>query len=744
MMNQLWAHSRNDKGERHTLRDHLISTGELAARFAEPFGAAPLARALGLFHDAGKASCSWQEALLAVEGQDRRTGVPHKEFGAVALRGPAHVAALAVLGHHGGLTRPSDLSDLPDLPAEDPETLRRFLDAVPEAKDFLSGGNLIPENWRRCQSTAEVGIRLVFSALVDADRLDTGAHRAGTEFTVRPAPDMEQLWKRYDQERVNVLAKRAASGKRADPVVDTAREQVYQYAVRAAERPGGLFRMAAPTGSAKTMAAGAFALRHAALHGKSRVIVAVPFTTITEQNAGQYRELLGADVVLEHHSSVDLDTAPRWYRPAAENWDADFIVTTTVQLFDSLFGRKPQRSRKLHRLANSVIVLDEVQALPLSLLTPILDVLRVLAEEFGTTVVLSSATQPAFQSLPVWKDFPVTDIVPDPTRLFDDLRRVRYEWWCDPRPTLAEVAEAALDERQCLVVVNTTGNARTVYRHANPDETSPHVLHLSARMCGAHRQQVLHEANRRLDADEPVLLVSTQLIEAGVDIDFPVVYRVLAGADAVQQAAGRANREGTLGREGGRVVIVVPEDGGYPGAEYRALAEQTSVHFWAGQDPDRLDALDRYYRGVYSALNLTENRRANAVQRGRAAFDYQSVAEGPLLDAGGAGTARDRELAFRMIDEDTVPVVVDFHGKNKDHKGEGPRLVERLRSSANPTPQDFRAVQPYVVPLPRALLNRPDIRAICRPVVGDLHEWAGDYHEAYGIDTTDIVQEEVW
>ncbi|WP_016696748.1 CRISPR-associated helicase/endonuclease Cas3 [Actinoalloteichus spitiensis] len=703
MTNQLWAHSRNDKGERHTLRDHLISTGELAARFAEPFGAAPLARALGLFHDAGKASCSWQEALLAVEGQNRRTGVPHKEFGAVALRGPAHVAALAVLGHH------------------------------------------VPENWRRRQSTAEVGIRLVFSALVDADRLDTGAHRAGTEPTVRPAPDMEQLWKRYDQERVNVLAKRAASGKRADPVVDAAREQVYQYAVRAAERPGGLFRLAAPTGSAKTMAAGAFALRHAALHGKSRVIVAVPFTTITEQNAGQYRELLDADRVLEHHSSVDLDTAPRWYRPAAENWDADFIVTTTVQLFDSLFGRKPERSRKLHRLANSVIVLDEVQALPLSLLTPILDVLRVLAEEFGTTVVLSSATQPAFQSLPVWKDFPVTDIVPDPTRLFDDLRRVRYEWWCDPRPTLAEVAEAALDERQCLVVVNTTGNARTVYRHANPDdETSPHVLHLSARMCGAHRQQVLHEANRRLNANEPVLLVSTQLIEAGVDIDFPVVYRVLAGADAVQQAAGRANREGVLGREGGRVVIVVPEDGGYPGAEYRALAEQTSVHFWAGQDPDRLDALDRYYRGVYSALNLTENRRANAVQRGRAAFDYQSVAEGPLLDAGGAGTARDRALAFRMIDEDTVPVVVDFHGKDKDHKGEGPRLVERLRSSTNPTPQDFRAVQPYVVPLPRALLNRPDIQAICRPVVGDLHEWAGDYHEAYGIDTTDIVQEEVW
>lgn len=227
---------------------------------------------------------------------------------------------------------------------------------------------------------------------------------------------------------------------------------MYQSCVAAAGGPGGLYRLAAPTGSGKTLATATFALRHAALHGKARVIVAVPFITITEQNAGVYRRLLdpgepgGQPVVLEHHSHVDLDggcAADRWRRLAAENWDAPFVVTTTVQLFESLFGRKPSRMRKVHRLANSVIVLDEVQALPHGLLVPLADALRLLAAPFGATVVLSSATQPELWSLGPLRDVPARDLVQNRAPLFRAMRHTRFEWWLTPRPPGGRPGDAA-------------------------------------------------------------------------------------------------------------------------------------------------------------------------------------------------------------------------------------------------------------------------------------------------------------
>jgi CRISPR-associated endonuclease/helicase Cas3 len=250
------------------------------------------------------------------------------------------------------------------------------------------------------------------------------------------------------RDRFEARRKALLSGRPTSPV-DRWRDEVYAASVDAAIGPTGLYRLPAPTGTGKTLAAAGFALQHAARHGKARVIVAVPFITITEQNAKQYRRLLDAEdesgvrVVLEHHSSVDLDgSSPghRWQRLAAENWDAPFVVTTTVQLFESLFGRKPGRMRRVHRLANAIIVLDEVQALPHGLLPPIVDGLRILSERFRTTVLLASATQPELWALGPLRDVAVRDVIVDPASLYRALRRARYQWWLDPKPTLEQVA----------------------------------------------------------------------------------------------------------------------------------------------------------------------------------------------------------------------------------------------------------------------------------------------------------------
>ena len=729
----MWAHSVNDAGRRHGLADHLRSTSALARQFAEPFGAGDLAAAAGLLHDAGKASCAWQEKLLVVEGTDRAVGCDHKTLGSRLLIGSGRKTAMTILGHHGGLTDVEHLLAARDEPvADEAETVARFLKQVPEAQDVVDGPVLVPEEWRRERLLLEMGVRMVFSALVDADHLDTAAHFQGLDSPVVALPaDMVELVRRFEERRSAMLAERPWSP------IDDVRAGLYDDAVRAAAGPGGVYRLPAPTGSGKTITSAGFALHHAARHHKTRVIVAVPFLTITEQNADVYRRLLGEQTVLEHHSQAEFDEGGSGdrLRLAAENWDAPFIVTTTVQLFDSLFGRKPARSRKLHRLANAVLVLDEVQALPVSLLVPILDALKLLAEHFGTTVLLTSATQPKFDALSVWSALPVHNLVDQPVELFQRLCRARYEWWIDPQPNLAQVAGKVAEQRQALVVVNTVDHARRMFRLLEELADVP-VRHLSTRMCPAHRRAVLEEVRALLADNEPVLLVSTQLIEAGVDVDFPVVFRALAPAESLQQAAGRANREGHRD-EPGQVVVFDASDTPVP-KFYRTAVGSTRLFFGPGlADPDDVTALDRYYQHLYHTIDADQGKRGTTIQERRKKLDFLGVTEGPLPDA--AAAQRDSTLAFRMIDDDTVPVAVTGYQDTAHVE----TLLAELRTSEGPRRETFRALRPYVVTIPRRIVANPAFTAMCQPVIGELWEWRGDYQHL-GIDDSAIGEENVW
>jgi CRISPR-associated endonuclease/helicase Cas3 len=731
----LWAHSVNGRGVRHLLPDHLRGTAALARIFGDTFGAGDLAGYLGLTHDVGKGACGWQQGLLAVEGTTgKAVGIDHKRSGTWLAEHAAGPFAMCVYGHHGGLPALAGLQNellaaTPELIKEWETTAARVANVVPEIS-LAASASLLPswaaDAWQNDRTAFDLLTRMVFSALVDADFLDTEAHFSGAH---RPAAAVAigSLADRYDNRREKLLADRKPSP------ADQWRADIYTEAIAAALGPRGMYRLAAPTGSGKTITVGGFAVRHAQAHGLRRVVLAVPFISITEQNAAEYRRLLndpGSPVVLEHHSGTDLDgedpSAAWWRKLAAENWDAPFVVTTTAQLFQSLFDHRPAAMRKLHRLAGSVIVLDEVQALPDRLLMPILSALRALTERFGATVVLASATQPSYWSLKPFQGLRVNDVIARPGPLYELFRRVKYEWRIDPAPSMADIAAELAAERQVLVVVNTTADSAALHRlvEAQRPESLGNCLHLSTRMTARHRHDVLERARRLLDDEEPVVAISTQLIEAGVDVDFPVVYRAWAPADSLQQAAGRANRNARLAE--GRVVIFRLSDGGQPGdASYKAGLAATEAHFGPDRaDPDCLTELGLYYPERYTLQNLEQAGTGAKIEKLRSELDFPAVAQ-----------------EFQLIEDKTISVAVPYPatGEARDRFDE---IVTRLRAggpqAAGNARQLLRGLRPYLATIPKRLVRQAQDRGWAEAVIGELLEWKGPYHPLRGIDPAEL------
>ncbi|MCU0730974.1 MAG: CRISPR-associated helicase Cas3' [Hyphomonas sp.] len=419
---------------------------------------------------------------------------------------------------------------------------------------------------------------MIFSALVDADFLDTEQYLDRQRSTQRSGfPPLATYLAKLDA-YLDRLAEHAAQEGRTEHPVIRARVEVLNDCRRKATLPTGVFSLQVPTGGGKTLASLAFALRHAIANGCDRVIVAIPYTSIVEQTANVFAEVFGRENFVEHHSQADspdrIETSRS--RLACENWDAPLIVTTNVQLFESLFATRTSRCRKLHRVQRSVIVLDEAQTLPPEFLQPTLDALRWLVRFAGTTVVSCTATQPVLTDIIRFDPrrslqglapggAPPTEIVSNVEPLYEELERVRYRW---PENLVASIElhdlAARVVERDCvLVVVNTRRDAEELVGKLRSLAPQADQLRcLSTNLCGQHRADVIDEIRECLRAraagDGTALrVVSTQLVEAGVDLDFPRVFRALAGLDSIAQAAGRCNREGRLGPRGGEVDVFV-------------------------------------------------------------------------------------------------------------------------------------------------------------------------------------------
>ncbi|MGC3995383.1 MAG: CRISPR-associated helicase Cas3' [Propionicimonas sp.] len=726
----VYAHTPGHNGTWHDFAAHSLSTAQLAAEFALAFGGERVAYLAGLLHDAGKLSADVQNALRrrAVDGGPR-LGVPHKRegVGLAARYLQENVVARVVVeqviwGHHHALSRyGAEVLDAADAAIAFPTGLEPVASRTAcELADCLTSaisGVAVPAFLTRDHSVdtrrdIELFVRMVHSALVDADFLDTAAHFASLSTPRVSSPrGMTCLRDHFMAWHADRYASAPASA------LNELRTGVFARCVAAATQAmdAKVFRLPAPTGSGKTMAAAAFALNHAAVLGQDRVIVAVPFTSITTQNAAEYRrafEHLDVQVVLEHHSNVvDPEIAEdRWRRLSSENWDAEFIVTTTVQLFESIFSGTPASARKLHRIANSVIVFDEIQALPYEFLPTILQVLRQLTENFGVTVLLASATQPAFWKLPVWQDVPHLDILP-----VDSVAAVSQRAAYDVRPdpcTWESIAEEVSSLRQALVIVNSTGDAQLLHRLV-AEGRHAHVLHLSTRMCGQHRTDVLARVRSLLAAGEPVILVSTQLIEAGVDIDFPVVFRAMAPAESLVQSAGRCNREGSLGVCGGRVVVFDPADGQIPGGIYqRATTITRDLFARRGRSLADPRALTEYYIQFYSGV-AAGSERSRLVDEARPAWDFPTVREN-----------------FQMIDDKSISVVVTDYGPVGDREAVA-ALLNRLRTQPATVlwAAERQLLQRYSAAVSRFRADeRPEIESLAGVTV-----WGGDYHPDRGL-----------
>lgn len=661
-----------------TLKDHVegvTNRTEQHVRYLLPFipQITVYARLAGLLHDLGKYRNEFQIHRLKWHPYEERhdtsfeeKAYPHSDAGARLMAAEFEMNGeerselpFVIANHHGKLTDTGALeARLRQTEVEEThELFVRAMQDTPELGELLQDLPDLPlEGTERAFL-----IRVLFSALVDADRLDTEEHSSPSKAALRSEYDKQAAEMGLLLRRLQAHMDAKNGGKKANEPINVLRRQMYGVALSHAGDATGFFRLTMPTGGGKTLTSLAFALAHAQAHGLRRVVYGVPFTTIIDQTAQVFRDVLeqGEDdfKVLEHHSNLEPrvpqstgeEDKQTLSEMSTENWDAPVIVTTTVRLFqETLFGTRTAQLRRLHNLTGSVIVLDEAQSLPTGLLTPTLDALQFLVKHCGCSVVLCTATQPALDEqlgFPALKN--IRNLVDDAEHFFSKLKRVEYQFRLDEPTEWPDLAAELGGLSQVLCIVNTRQHAQDLFE-ALGDKVEN--FHLSTNMCPVHRKVVLATIRARLKAGQPCRVVSTQLIEAGVDVDFPEVYRALGPLEAIVQAAGRCNREGSLDK--GRVIVFVPEDHKMPRGDYEVRESLAKTELLEGCDLNRADAFDEYFRNLYNNVS-----RAPEVAVGDGKKPFQD-AHAELYFAQVAN-------AYRMIDDETVPVIVRGYDRKK-------------------------------------------------------------------------------
>ena len=652
-----YAKSPDMDGFQETNQSHLLKTSHLAQQFGAEIHRADEARLCGLLHDFGKYSQRFQDVLKGTA-----SGVDHAIGGAAFLYGRSgnetafHAAVSAIYGHHDGLMpfpqMESDFRDSLSGPltchsgkeaslagkAEYAQAMQAFARdfpdfTLPTLPDVSPGGPV----------ASMLHTRLLFSCLVDADYsassgiLERDAHLLHPEF----------LLKRLEAYRQQIQAE-----SKSDPELNQLRTQVYARCGSAGEQNlPGIFTLTAPTGTGKTLALLHFALRHCIRYHKRRIILVLPFLTLTEQSEDTYRNIIPE--ILSDHSQSKLDEAGR---ELAARWDAPFIITTSVKFFESLFARRPTDCRKLHSIADSVILFDEAQTLPPHLIRATLQAVQTLCKDYGCSMVFSTATQPEFEALPELNWHPA-EILPDHPQLYQKLRRTEVTWRLDAPVPLSIIAEEMSQQESVCAVVNLRRHARSLYELLKPLCEENSVFYLTTDLCPSHRSRTIHIIKKRLQDKLPCRVISTQCIEAGVDLDFAVMYRALAPLEAIIQAAGRCNRNGSLPQPG-QVIIFEPEDNKklYPGEWYGKGAAVLKNMLANGMvdihDPRHIS---EYYTRLFR--HLEDNP---ALVQGLKAKDYVQV-----------------EKAYRLIDQQGVQVIVPYAEESELYQ----RISSQLREN---------------------------------------------------------------
>jgi CRISPR-associated endonuclease/helicase Cas3 len=715
-----YAHSRPDADEEEwqLLKDHLTATAELAADLGRPAGLSELARVAGLLHDVGKYAPEFQERLRgASKPVDHATAGAREivqRFADTPQKPLAELISFAIAGHHTGLP---DYGSMGDMPGDGTLLARREKKNLKDYSAYKTEIDVTPIRLKSPQInpvcfrmedkeepypgfSVAFMTRMLFSTLVDADWLDTerfmedhdkprGKYASIPEL----AAQFNQFLKRFENPTSEINHKRT---------------ETLHACVEKSAQPPGFFTLTVPTGGGKTFASMAFALNHAARHGLRRVIYVIPFTSIIEQNAEKFREALGplgTENVLEHHSNFDWERAKtsddetnqvaQKLKLAAENWDIPIVVTTSVQFFESLFASRKRQTRKLHNIAQSVIIFDEVQTLPREYLKPSLLAVQELVQNYGCSAVFCTATQPALDRF-FPQNVTFTELAPQPKALYQFYRRVEVK-------NLGKLADEDLLDRlngheQVLCIVNTRRHAKGLYSGLHDEGR----FHLSTLMCPVHRRQVLAEIHRRLADGRPCQVVSTQVMEAGIDIDFPVGYRALAGLDSVIQAAGRVNRE--MRQPSGEMFVFTPETESIkrtPAFIAQTGAVARSILREHSEDPASLEAIAAYYEMLYTlqdkdAFDARRITECFEKSRTRPDFDFKTAAE-----------------RFRFIEQNTVPVLIPYD--ERAHT-----LLHQLQGALYPA-STLRKLQIYTVNIYEREFERLQSKGVVLTVAETYH-----------------------
>ena len=713
-----FAHSENSRRAKHELKSHLIETAERTEAFAPAKVWRQWFHLAGLLHDAGKLQDGFQEYLE--KGKPR---TPHAGIGAylASLLGKECIPhQFAIQGHHAGLPNNEERQQNNKNYSEEKE----LVEVVRQRLEMFFPVALSAEKYRLPNDGLELECltRILFSALTDADWLDTEGHFAPERSGARPTSTL-------DSDRLLSLLERKFAELPIGGKINELRTKARNEAIEHFAEPPGFFSLQLPTGLGKTLTSVYWALMHARQHKLKRIIIVLPYINIIDQTASILKNIFGEDAVLEHHSGIidedreyekeafDSDTESI-RRLACENWDVPFILTTAVQFFESVFSNKPFKCRKNHNIAESVVIFDEIQTLPKHLVEPTIIMLRNVSSIARISFLFCTATLPAFAKREGFDGIEtVSPLIKDPRIYFDATRRVDYKSVKKLKPVpLEEISERLLKERASyLVVVNTKSVARELFKKLMPEGTHDRYFHLSTAMCPHDRKQTIREIIDALDPKSKIRIAvfSTQLVEAGVDFDFPCVYRAIAPLDSIIQAAGRCNRNGNA--KIGKVVLFDLLDHRMPDNTYRSCA--LFAKGIVQDDPEILhdaEAFERYYRQV---LDLFVNPDRLGITEERKRFNFRTVND-----------------QYRIIDAPTTSLFVAGYSEESEELRD--QVVKAMEFRGFISREHFRKLQQFSVQVYPGFLKKHNDQI--ELVKDTLKIWLGKYDEAFGIAPEDI------
>ena len=656
------AHRIEESGQEQMLFEHLRNTAELTSKFAKEFRAEDWGYICGLLHDIGKYSNAFQRRIRNLGPKVDHSTAGAKEAKKLGL----DPISFCIAGHHSGLP---DLGNVVD--GEDASSLcGRLKKSVSDYSSFLEEIKLtrIPKELKLSRNsnnndfTLSVFTRMLYSCLVDADYLDTENF-------------MQQgLVRRGMGEPLEILQNRLMNHIQSwlkNEELDTInghRSHILNNCVKKSSGERCIYKMTMPTGSGKTISSMAFALNHAVKHGMNRIIYVIPYTSIIEQNAKVFKTILGDDNVLEHHSQIEFATTEELKKNqlATENWDAPIVVTTNVQFFESLFSNKSSKCRKLHNIANSVIIFDEVQMLPVEYLNPCIAMIEELVKNYGCTTVLCTATQPPLENL-FSKNIKIVELCPDIQKEFDYFKRNTIQSMMDIKED--NLIDNLRKEKSALCIVNTRKRAQAIYDRLKGDG----VYHLSTTMYPEHRMQIISMIKERLkDKTKKCVVISTSLVEAGVDLDFQNVYRQMSGMDSILQAAGRCNREGERPKEECKVSVFQFEEKINNDIEQRISATKNALRKYSDWNDHKM--VDEYFERLFCQKKYSMDRKNILNQFQNGTFNFKKVAED-----------------FKFIESDTYSIFIPINE-------EAESILNELRFKGY-TKELMRKATRYIVPV---------------------------------------------